>query len=256
MKRYKLDIYIEQSWDYYKKVKGMTCVVKDVIPILWFGDSQLYEQGTMRIVTVGLNPSLREFEEGTEKGVAVRFPKAASLVGKNLSSTDVKTYTEAMDDYFKCNPLDWFGSYEKLLNNLDASYGGKNVEKHGEKERTAIHIDLYSSVATNPTWGGLCDVARSTLSASSKPDFTDLLDALCPHVVLISANKDIVTKYFGDNGWNAEKSISSKVAYVRHKKENGRIIIWGYNFRGTPFGGMKDCDLKNAFDNIRKIYGF
>lgn len=252
MKRNLLNKFIVSSWNAYKKVKGMTCVVKDVIPILWFGDSQLYEQGTMRIVTVGLNPSLREFEEGTEKGVTVRFPKATSLVGKNLSPTDVKTYTEAMDDYFKCNPLNWFDKYEKLLNYLDASYGGK----YGEKKRTAIHIDIYSPVATNPTWGGLCDVARSTLSASSKPDFTDLLDALCPHVVLISANKDIVTKYFGKNGWNAEKSISSKVAYVRHKKENGRIIIWGYNFRGTPFGGMKDCDLKKAFDNIRKIYGF
>ena len=38
-------------------------VVKPAIPIVWFGNMEKYNKSPKKIVTVGINPSLSEFEE-------------------------------------------------------------------------------------------------------------------------------------------------------------------------------------------------
>lgn len=245
---------ITAEWANYQKVKGMTCVVNDAIPILWFGDIASYVKSEKRIVTVGLNPSNNEFEDGTKRGVDVRFPKALPLVGKSiLTPTDITLYTYALNEYFCVNPyMKWFKQYEQILNLLNASYFVNNCS------RTAIHIDACSSIATDPTWGSLC--SKSKMLLQSNNSFIPLMNALNPDIVLISANKQIVESYFGKNGWTDYNP--GNTAYVRTKVHDNRIIIWGYNNHGTPFGGINITDpkkiinLKKIMINIRTYYNF
>ncbi|MBR1789634.1 MAG: hypothetical protein IJ762_10700 [Bacteroidaceae bacterium] len=243
--RTNLNGMIDSTWRDFQNVRSMPRLVKDSIPILWFGDIDAYEKSDRQIVTVGLNPSKMEFEEVPNKGVDVRFSKASSLVGKNtLSSADCAVYASAMNEYFSNNPYDrWFRRYEFLLKQLDSSY-------YKDGDYSSVHIDICSPVATDPTWGGLC--ANSTSVLMKKNTFSTLLNILNPQIILVSANKDLVESDFGANGWNTHAI--KKNAYVRSKRFNGRIVIWGYNFRGTPFGGMTDIELKKTFNDIKKYY--
>ena len=54
---------IKKVWQDYQILKNMPCVIGNVIPILWFGDLGAYEKSHKRIITVGLNPSNKEFQE-------------------------------------------------------------------------------------------------------------------------------------------------------------------------------------------------
>lgn len=241
-----LDILIKSAWNAYQALKSSSFVVKDAVPILWFGDSHSYAASQRRIVTVGLNPSNMEFQDGTHSGTGVRFPKALPLVGlPTLSPTDIATYAAAMDDYFNPNPYwRWFTQYNKILNLLNASYNGK------QGAHTAVHIDVYTPIATNPTWGGLPQGIRKSLYDPTL--FTNLLSALEPDIILISANSTIVESLFGSTGWTTFKPSSPKKrAYVKTKQCDGQLIIWGYNMMGTPFGGMKEAELQQIFSRIK-----
>lgn len=245
-----LDTLIKSAWNAYQALKSSSFVVKDAVPILWFGDSKSYAASQRRIVTVGLNPSNMEFQDGTHSGTGVRFPKALPLVGlPTLSPTDIATYAAAMDDYFNPNPYwRWFTQYNKILNLLNASYDGK------QGAYTAIHIDAYTPIATNPTWGGLSESDRKSLHNPTL--FIDLLSALEPDIILISANRTIVESLFGSAGWTTFKPATPKKrAYVKTKQCDGQLIIWGHNMMGTPFGGMTSAELQLIFDDIKVRYG-
>lgn len=69
-----------------------------------------------------------------------------------------------------------------LLNGMGSSYYPGQVS-------TALHTDLCSPVATNPTWSGLRNDVRLRLIASGRPLWHDLVKVLRPHVMLISVAK-------------------------------------------------------------------
>ena len=107
-----------------------------VPPIVWFGDT---ESEKPKVVTIGVNPSDREFCDG--KG---------NLLSKsriNLS-LNIAQLENSYNKYFNNNPYaNWFGKKGKVegfLNGMQASYYGKG-------KRQAIHIDLFP-FATNPTY--------------------------------------------------------------------------------------------------------
>jgi hypothetical protein len=52
-----------EAWNEQQRVDrhGADYLVRAAIPILYFGDSQLYRQSPLRVITVGLNPSREEF---------------------------------------------------------------------------------------------------------------------------------------------------------------------------------------------------
>ena len=137
----------------------MAVVVKPSIPILWFGNMAEYAKSKLKIVTVGLNPSLNEFinSKGQSPDVKLRFPNAPVISSVPLSALEISAYEAALNSYFDVKPyLKWFSYNEKVLSCLDASY------KAGKNNR-AIHIDLYTPIATNPTWGKLYIGAKSIL---------------------------------------------------------------------------------------------
>jgi hypothetical protein len=91
------------------------------------------------------------------------------------------TYARALDDYFRKQPYrHWFNSgFERVLNGMDASY-------YEGQPRRALHTDLLSVLATDPTWGKLGDVTRETLSQKGLPLWHDLMRELQPDVIVVS----------------------------------------------------------------------
>ena len=63
-----------------------------------------------------------------------------------------------------------------------------------ENYDTAVHIDIYSSIATDPTWGNLDAGVKNELQNITL--FKELLQYLNPDVILVSVNRDIfISRY-------------------------------------------------------------
>lgn len=223
--------------DYISK-KDYPFVVQNSIPVAWFGNMEAYENSPVRIVTIGLNPSKEEFP----KHAPARFDKIDAETLKN--STDILTNT--LNSYFEKNPYTgWFSKYNKLLSSLDASYDGI----FGKKKNTALHIDIYSAIATDPTWGKLLDIQKYRLENSAL--FDKLFLVLDPDIVLISVNNQVFNSHFYRWKFITEKQFNGINKIKLYEKGNKKLIL-GTNCRGTPFGAIKETD---AIETIKNFIG-
>lgn len=129
------------------------------------------------MITVGLNPSRLEFPISDP---FLRFPEARALSGETLSGADRGAYARAMNDYFRIAPYSaWFRpSFEEVLRGMGASF-------YGDATSTAVHTDLFSPIATDPTWSRLGS-AREALRADGVGLWHALVEALEPDVIVAS----------------------------------------------------------------------
>ena len=58
------------------------------------------------------------------------------------------------------------------------------------KASAALHTDICSPVATNPTWSRLGEADRADLQADGGPLWHTLLETLRPHMVVLSVARD------------------------------------------------------------------
>ena len=160
------------AWRAFSRAAGLPSRVAPAVPILFFGDLAAYRESPLRVLTAGLNPSLHQFPAHSPFG---RFPLA-----EGVSASEPDRYLAALSAYFRTDPYrGWLGAFEPLLDGLGASY-------YPGRPSTALHTDICSPVATDPTWTGLDDVSRSALEAHGGPLWHSLLEALRPHVVALS----------------------------------------------------------------------
>ncbi len=155
-------------------------VVPCSIPIPFFGDVAAYIMSEVRVITVGLNPSDREFPANRP-----RFDIPRGLSGaEGLEAT--------LGDYFKVHPYNgWFHSFEAVLSGLSASYypAGSRFRKAPDQAlNTALHLDVCSPIATDPTWSSpeLPSSTRALLTARGNVIFRRLVDLLRPDIVIAS----------------------------------------------------------------------
>ena len=187
-----LDGLIDACWAHHAWVKGLRCncnfkhsdpnapkrtlpdaefdriLPENEIPILWFGDIEAYDASPRKIVTVGLNPSDREFAKSKSdcdqgKSSMFRFEDATSLSGwaiNHLDDEQRELYKNALNSYFlpkksKSKRKDakriatcygWFGYWRPVLEGMDAAF------ETGAKSYTVIHTDFITPVATTPAW--------------------------------------------------------------------------------------------------------
>ena len=66
-----------------------------------------------------------------------------------------------------------------MLNGMEAGY-------YEGKPSTALHTDICSPVATDPTWSGLDRDQQKALEKEGGPLWRDLLEALRPQIVTLS----------------------------------------------------------------------
>lgn len=171
------DSLADAAWRHYAECADAAFVVKPAIPILFFGDSARYFESATRIITVGLNPSLREFPAGEPFR---RFVGGEMLYPSGPGAEQVALYQTALDAYFRCDPYRrWFRCFEPILNGLEASY-------YGTHAYTALNTDLCSPLATAPTWSGLSAAQQVLLMEQGVALWHRLVDYLEPDVILIS----------------------------------------------------------------------
>lgn len=228
-----------------EKVAPCIRVAGAPLPVVWFGDSAAYFRSKRRIVTVALNPSHVEFGANPP-----RFDEAALAEGNNM-----ERLRRTLDAYFRTNPyMKWFRHFERVLKMLGASYG----DYIGSRD-IALHIDMYSAIATAPTWKGLDAGTKSLLRASGVSLFSRLLDELKPHLVLCSVNRDVrkaVLPEFGDKPLRKESEGGDSLATLElfHRKDGVRLLS-GTNYRGQPFSRITTNWLREHLKNWRLLGG-
>ena len=149
------------------------CIVDPGFPILWFGDIDTYLKTPKdkRAITVGVNPSGNELSFN-KSGKSIHFPPLTI----EHTDIDIENYILALNNYFNNKPLAWFDI-------------GMEDKPYKYKEGNVIHIDCCSTVATRPSWTGLCNPVKSLLKKQNEPIFEGLLELLEPSEVYIASNK-------------------------------------------------------------------
>lgn len=170
-----MESLIYEAWRLYHATVD-PCVVRPSIPILYFGDYQRYKASPLKVITVALNPSHHEFPVHDP---FQRFRPAETIEADSMSGTMREAYLVALNGYFRDRPyMQWFGWFEQVLLGMGASY------RNGE-ENTALHTDLCSPIATNPTWSKL-NGQRDALMADGMGLWHRLVEYLVPDVIVVS----------------------------------------------------------------------
>jgi hypothetical protein len=241
---------IDEVWCAYNEHHQNSSVVTPSIPILFFGDLRRYLASPVRIVTVGLNPSRAEFPC---KDRWKRFPKACGFDAMTRDATFYQKYVATLSDYFRTDPyMKWFNAYEYILHGLDASYrdGAPN---------TALHTDICTPLATDPTWSRLSPVHRAALESRGTPLWHRLVAYLAPHVLLVSIARSRLDAFtFAEKSeWEIIYTIEQKKPYeigarkIRLAEGNDTIIVFGRASQ-TPFGSISAVDKRKVGARVKE----
>ena len=168
---------VDRAWGSFGAAASLESRVDPALPILFFGDLDAYEKKSpLRVVTVGLNPSNKEFHECAPYQ---RFP----LAERHRLDQDQQRYLDALAAYFRTNPyMEWFRHFEPLLEGMGASYCECQPSR-------VLHTDICSPVATDPTWNDVKPPERRVLIKDGVCLWHHLLRVLQPDIVLLSVAK-------------------------------------------------------------------
>jgi len=163
----------ENCFSHHGDVKDLA--VKNSIPVPYFGDVTGYFNSPIRIITVGLNPSDKEFEDKKKNEIFHRF---------DVTANTPISLEQTLCEYFrKGDPYRiWFNSFETILNAMGATYG---FPEKAEKT-IALHVDAGSPIATEKKWSDLKAEELEKLVAPGRAIFKRLLAELRPHLVMAS----------------------------------------------------------------------
>lgn len=201
-----------QANEAFERVAGQTWCVNPAVPILFFGDFGAYRASPLRVLTVGLNPSLHEFPG---KQPFQRFPALGSEGDQEPSR-----YLDAMSDYFYIDPYsEWFDTFKPLLEGMEASFYGGWASR-------ALHTDICSPVATDPTWSKLDKANRKILESDGGPLWHRLLKELQPQIVALSVARQHLERieFAPITEW--------QVIHVFKRTGDGKPRSRPYEFRG------------------------
>lgn len=178
---------IQRTLAYYDKFKSENVVVTPSLPILYFGDLEGYKNSELKVITVGKNPSNNEFRvTKTEEYSFVRFPSW---------DENKRNLIDSLNPYFIINPLkQWFSCFEPILNGISASY------YPAKRENIALHTDICSPLATNPTWSKLPKEKQKMLYEEGFFIWKDLIEELQPDVMFVSVPRVLFKSIFSSNG--------------------------------------------------------
>lgn len=247
------EIIEEYIVDYIEKKKQFADCNKvrivGAFPIVWFGNIDNYLNSKTRVVTVGLNPSNKEFQEQNERFSSMNLDLP-------IDSQEIADLKKNLNSYFEVNPYRWFCKGEKVLNLFDASYYLEGVKNSGRHQ--AIHIDIYTSIATDPTWGSLEKEVRQRISNLGL--FNKLLDFLNPNIILVSTNKEVFREVFQESRYihddertyNANRT-SFYVRKYHNREREEQVLYWMTNFRGTVFA-PKLVFIKKSLEELASVF--
>lgn len=241
---------VEVVYNNYKE-QNHNCVVKNQLPILWFGDLNKYQNSLNKIVTVSLNPSNNEFGN-LKKGIAYntqyRFPDYNGSMVSLVS---------AYNNYFKTNknPYNsWFkASFAVILESFNASH-------YDNALNNALHTDIAIPYATDPAWTGLTNAEKHYFEPIGQRIWHDLITILEPDIILISASGGFQNKILFPKTHESWKVIIPKEKYpvlFNQFKVNDKIVDIVFQTQGRkPFLNMnreEKLNLKNILELHKNV---
>ena len=94
---------IDEYWKDYCACRNLDIVLKQSVPIIWFGNLNEYEKSEKKIITVALNPSDLEFKYDKYEG-KFSFHRFPMLEGLNkydsLNKADMDILIKGYNQYF------------------------------------------------------------------------------------------------------------------------------------------------------------
>ena len=248
---------LKRSLDNYNNFKNEDFVVNPSLPILYFGDLNAYLKSEFKVVTAALNPSDLEFKRiKSDKPNFDRFPDY---------DFSINSLQLALNNYFKINPYkNWFGikniskkGFLPVLNGLDTCY------YEDSKQNNALHTDICSPLATNPTWAGLSKRQKELLQTEGFKLWKDLILEIKPDLILISVKKEYLNKlpiefiYTIKSKFSSSKKIEYKLNHYKLKLGDFKTnLIWG-SAQNTPLQPFKNkyqlgIELKKYLTSYKK----
>lgn len=219
----------DQAWGLFERAVANpnNRVVQLSMPVLYFGDREAYSRSPLKIVTVGLNPSWHEFPPDDPW---LRFP----------AGMDRETYLDSLSSYFVTEPYrGWFGAFECVLAGMNAGY-------YGDRENVALHTDICSPLATNPTWSKLHDAVE--LCGDGFPLWRALVEVLEPDVVVASVAQSHLLRLTPEpvDAWPVIHVLERPKPYLVRMRElsvgaHTTIVAFGRAAQ-RPFGTVADRD--------------
>lgn len=238
-----------QSIDlYFQMCKTNLPITRPSIPILYFGDRISYEKSARKVITVGLNPSHKEFPVEDR---FLRFRKAEEISpNPNPDNNHVCLLLDSLNEYYKTEPYRWFGCYEPILNGLNSSY------YENDYPNRALHTDICSPLATDITWSKLDDISQKRLVHDGIRIWHKLVEILTPDVILISvARRHLENIEFKRTRWRESIRITQdKYGEPRNNpyivptstyklNSNNGILVFG-KAANIPFGLISNAQKR------------
>lgn len=125
---------------------------------------------------------------------------------------------------------------------LNTTYCGKKADFANR----AIHIDLMTPIATEPTWGDKKLNREPYLKTSHY--FEDLIAIFDPQIILVSVGQKHIRQRLDD------KFNEGKTYVVPRNLKDGRLMIAGRNMNGDPFSGMTYAYVRERMLAIKREY--
>ena len=252
----KIDDLIRESWQVYRRFVDQPFLVRPSIPILFFGDSDQYFSSELKVITLGLNPSRIEFPEEDR---FLRFSSARKVYPRILEGASHEEYLQALNGYFHAPPNHpyepWFNSFEHLLKGLDCSY-------YGNAPNTALHTDLCSPLATNPTWSKLSSEAQTGLIQCGTPLWHSLVEWLSPDLIIASVARSHLRSisFPQKDGWKVVHTVERTNPYyvelTKLRIDNKTAGLVFGKAANTPFGTVSNIDKRRIGLALKgHIYG-
>ena len=254
MERSQLEELAVAAWRAYDAAATLPSRVTPAAPILFFGDLDAYSASPLRVVTVGLNPSRKEFPADAP---FCRFPLAEGAQGREPAR-----YLDALSTYYRTDPYrGWFIAFERMLEGARASY-------YAGAPSTALHTDIGSPIATDPTWRDLRGTDREHLTAGGGRLWHDLLTALRPQVVALSVATEHLARVefeplggewevihtFGRTGSGAPRSRPYEVT-ARWYQVGGEPSLFVFGRAAQkPFGVLHDAQKRDLGAIALEVY--
>lgn len=197
---------LSKTFQYFDDFKDRDIVVTPSLPILYFGNSSAYQKSALKILTVGKNPSNNEFR--LKKGDSFSFARFPTW------NENTRNLIPTLNSYFQEKPLkQWFSCFEPILNGMHASY------YQGNHPNIALHTDICSPLATDPTWSRLARGTQSDLFKEGFEIWKELVEELQPDMMLVSVPRALFSAVFGNAGqelvsFTEKKDGSTRKPYV------------------------------------------
>ncbi len=190
-----LGTYFAACWELFWGVASYKDEVRGHCPVAYFGDVNAFSDSDIRVITVGLNPSHREF--GDKRGE--RFPDSVLSTRTQTSEATwlQSIYGRDLNRYFDDHRNPYKGWFDAAFKGVLSGLGASFYEGAPGAPSRAIHTDLFSPIATDPTWSGLYKQNRALydkLVEEGVALWEQLVELLQPDIIVASMQRDNVPR--------------------------------------------------------------